>query len=156
MTRVSRAFVNYKLCARLEIVKFMKRACHFIVLLAVVWSLTCVVGRAQDGWAGSRITSGGKDLNAVFFTDSKRGWVAGDSGFLAYTDDAGLTWIERPLGIDHSINDIYFVSKESGFVLAGGTIYETSNAGHSWRESHKFSPSDFEGATPELYSLRFS
>ena len=119
----------------------------------------CLIGMAayaQSGWISSRITSGGKDLNAVFFVDSKRGWVGGDSGFIAYTDDAGASWIERPIGTAHSINDVFFVSKESGFVLAGGSIYETRDGGHIWDESHKFLPSDFDGATPELYSLRFN
>ena len=111
---------------------------------------------AQGGWTSNRVTSGGKDLNAVFFADSKRGWVGGDAGFLAYTDDGGVSWVERPIGIEHAINDIYFVSKDSGFVLAGGSIFETSDGGHSWRESHKFLASDFDGATPEVYSLRFN
>src|SRR5215831_13883605 len=110
----------------LRLIRFMKRTVRFIVVLAAVWFLMATPTRAQDGWTSSHVSSGGKDLNAVFFVDSKRGWVAGDSGFLAYTDDSGAIWIERPLGIDHSINDIYFVSKENGFVVAGGTIYETS------------------------------
>ena len=118
--------------------------------------LTAMGGRAQSGWTGSRITSGGRDLNAVWFIDSKRGWVAGDGGYIAFTEDGGGSWVERPLGIDHSINDIYFVNKDSGFALAAGSIYETSDGGHSWREAHKFLPAEFEGATPELYSLRFN
>jgi photosystem II stability/assembly factor-like uncharacterized protein len=126
------------------------------VLSAVVVLLAAIVCHAQSGWTSTRVSSGGKDLNAVCFIDSKRGWVAGDGGFLAYTDDGGSSWIERRLGIDHSINDIYFVGKDSGFALAGGTIFETSDGGHSWREAYKFSPAEFDGATPELYSLRFN
>src|SRR5713226_1369347 len=134
----------------------MKRKSKHRLFLAIgIALLTAIICRAQDGWTSTRIASGGKDLNAVCFIDSKRGWVAGDAGFVAYTDDGGASWIERPLGIDHAINDIYFVGKDTGFVLAGGSIFETSDGGHSWRETHKFSASEFEGATPELYSLRF-
>jgi len=115
-----------------------------------------IVAYAQSGWTSSHVSSGGKDLNAVYFTDSKRGWVAGDDGFLAYTDDAGTSWVERRLGVDHSINDIYFTNKDNGFLLAGGSIFESSDSGHSWREAHKFVASEFAGATPELYSLRFN
>jgi photosystem II stability/assembly factor-like uncharacterized protein len=119
----------------------------------LVAAIICV---AQSGWTTNQISSGGRDLNAVSFVDSKHGWVAGDGGFLAYTDDGGSSWVERPLGIDHAINDIYFSGKDRGFVLAGGSIFESTDGGHTWREAHKFSPSEFEGATPELYSLRFN
>jgi photosystem II stability/assembly factor-like uncharacterized protein len=118
--------------------------------------MIAAITQAQSGWTISRISSGGKDLNAVYFADAKHGWVAGDDGFLAYTDDGGLSWVERPLGVDHAINDVYFVNKDDGFVLAGGSIYESNDGGHSWREAHKFSPADFAGASPELYSLRFN
>jgi len=124
--------------------------------LAIVFWLTAVICHAQSGWIAKPVSSGGKDLNAVYFADAKRGWVGGDGGFFSYTEDGGANWAERPLGIDHAINDIHFVSKETGFVLAGGSIFETADGGHSWREAHKFLPSEFDGAMPELYSLRFN
>lgn len=128
------------------------RSAFLTVICMSVWA---GVAQAQ-GWVGTRVSSGGKDLNAVYFVDSKRGWVGGDAGFLAYTNDGGASWIEQRLGTPHSINDIFFVSKENGFVLAGNSIYETADGGHSWREAHAFSPADFGNATPELYSLRFN
>ncbi len=119
--------------------------------------LVAVVCQARNtGWTAKRIGSVGRDLNAVYFVDAKRGWVGGDGGLLSYTEDGGATWIERSLGTEHAINDIYFVGKDTGFVLAGGSIFGTNDGGHAWREAHKFSPSEFEGATPELYSLRFN
>ncbi|MDX6576359.1 MAG: hypothetical protein QOE96_2312 [Blastocatellia bacterium] len=126
------------------------------LMLAIVFSLSAAICQAQSGWTATRVSSGGKDLNAVYFADAKRGWVGGDGGFFAYTEDGGRNWVERPLGIEHSINDIYFVGKDTGFALAGGSIFETADGGHSWREAHKFLPAEFDGATPELYSLRFN
>jgi photosystem II stability/assembly factor-like uncharacterized protein len=136
----------------------MKRKAKLRVtlLLAIVFWLPAVICQAQSGWVTGRISSGGKDLNTVYFVDAKRGWVAGDGGFLSYTEDGAATWVERPLGIGRSVNDLYFVGKDTGFILAGGSIYETSDGGHSWREAHKFMPAEFDGATPELYSLRFN
>ena len=124
--------------------------------LAPILFLVAVLCQAQTGWTNKRISSGGKDLNAVYFVDSKRGWVGGDKGFLSHTEDGGMTWVERAIGTESAINDIYFVGKESVFVLAGGSIFGTNDGGHSWREAYKFSPTEFEGATPELYSLRFN
>lgn len=124
------------------------------MLLTITFALAAV-GQAQSGWTAKRIGSGGRDLNAVYFADAKRGWVAGDDGFLSYTEDGGVSWVERPIGTEHAVNDLYFVGKDTGFALAGGTIFVTADGGHSWREAHRFSPSEFDGATPELYSLRF-
>src|SRR5437660_952882 len=123
-----------------------------IIFISFVSATIC----SAQGWTAKRIGTGGKDLNAIYFEDAKRGWVGGDDGFISHTEDGGASWIERPLGTSHSINDIYFVSKETGFALAGGSIFATTDAGHSWREANKFSPADFGGATPELYSLRFN
>src|SRR5215471_8840055 len=93
-------------------------------LLAVCCGLfaVAVLCNPQSGWTSSHVISGGKDLNGVHFSDSKRGWVCGDRGFL----------------------------------LSAGSIFETSDGGHSWQEAHKFSAGEFAGATPELYSLRFN
>lgn len=121
----------------------------------IIFALAAV-GQAQSGWTPKQVGSGGRDLNAVYFADAKRGWVAGDDGFLSYTEDGGASWIERRIGTEQAINDIYFAGKDTGFALAGGSIFGTTDGGHSWREAHTFSPSDFEGATPELYSLRFN
>jgi photosystem II stability/assembly factor-like uncharacterized protein len=125
-------------------------------ILVILLLLTTALCQAQAGWSVTRVSSGGKDLNAVYFAETKRGWVGGDSGFFSYTEDGGKSWVERSLGIDHAINDIYFVGKDTGFALAGGSIFETSDGGHSWREARKFLPAEFDGATPELYSLRFN
>ena len=127
-----------------------------VLAMALVWSLLTVSSQAQSGWTAKRIGSGGKDINAVYFVDSKEGWVGGDGGFLSHTEDAGASWVERPIGTDHAINDVYFVGKDSGFVLAGGSIFATDDGGHAWHEAYKFSAAEFEGATPELYSLRFN
>ena len=44
---------------------------------------------AQGGWVPFKISTGGGDLNTVYFHDSKRGWVGGDDGYLSRTDDGG-------------------------------------------------------------------
>lgn len=111
---------------------------------------------AQQGWVPTRIGPSGKDLNTVYFLDSKRGWVAGDNGFLSRTDDGGRTWVEQTVDTKDAINDIYFRSKEDGFLLAGNTIFITRDSGTRWSEARRFISAEFQGATAELYSVRFS
>jgi photosystem II stability/assembly factor-like uncharacterized protein len=128
-----------------------------LLLGTVMWLLTMALpGLAQEGWAPSRIGPVGKDLNTVYFLDNKRGWIAGDAGFLSRTDDAGTTWVQQTVGTKDNISDVYFRSKEDGFLLAGNTIFATHDSGNRWSEARRFLPGEFNGATVELYSVRFS
>ena len=88
--------------------------------------------------------------------DAKRGWVGGDGGILGYTEDGGDTWVQRPLGTSRPstifilwarIPDLYWQAAAS---LTPRTVVIPG------AEAHKFSPAEFAGATPELYSLRFN
>jgi photosystem II stability/assembly factor-like uncharacterized protein len=114
------------------------------------------VALAQGGWTATRRGEEGKDLNALFFADSKRGWIAGDNGFVSRTEDGGATWAQQPIETNEAINDIYFRTKDEGYILAGNRIFKTRNGGAQWSEVRRFSADEYGGATPELYSLRFS
>jgi photosystem II stability/assembly factor-like uncharacterized protein len=124
----------------------------FFVFLVSAFSLHIL---PQSGWVVTRTLPTRGDLNTVYFLDSKRGWVGGDNGFLGRTDDGGATWIRQVVGTNEGINDIYFRDKENGFLLAGNTIFTTQDNGTRWNESRRFLPNEFDGATVELYSVRF-
>lgn len=113
-------------------------------------------GLGQNAWVSARRGQVGKDLNAVFFVDSKRGWIAGDEGFLNRTSDSGRSWTPQSVGTKDAINDVYFRSKDDGYLLAGNRIFTTSDGGETWREARRFLPKDFQGGAPELYSVRFA
>jgi len=136
---------------RIQTFKFGPWLGFIALLLSSVFT-----GLAQEGWVPSRIGPAGKDLNTVYFLDGKRGWIAGDGGFLSRTDDAGTTWNQQTVGTSDAINDIYFRSKEDGFLLAGNTIFATHDSGNHWSEARRFLPAELNGAAAELYSVRFS
>jgi photosystem II stability/assembly factor-like uncharacterized protein len=128
-----------------------------LAVIIVGLFFSCVgPARAQVGWVATKIGPAGKDLNTVYFLDSKRGWVAGDNGFLSRTDDGGQTWTKQTVDTKDGINDIYFRSKEDGFLIAGNAIFITRDSGNRWTEARRFLPSEFNGAAAELYSVRFS
>src|ERR687897_293025 len=88
-----------------------RRVCAALLLLALAAcaALDGAGARAQgDGWVGERRGQAGKDLNAVYFTDSKRGWVAGDGGLVLHTEDGGRTWSPQRVETRDGVNDIYF------------------------------------------------
>ncbi|HYO92756.1 MAG TPA: hypothetical protein VEQ40_14030, partial [Pyrinomonadaceae bacterium] len=128
-----------------------RRFCALFLLttLAFVYA----VGQTTS-WTAARRGQAGRDLNAVYFADSKRGWIAGDGGFLSRTRDGGRTWSSQSVGTTDPINDIYFRDKTDGYLLASNRIFGTDDGGEIWRELREFRPSDFGGATPELYSIR--
>jgi photosystem II stability/assembly factor-like uncharacterized protein len=131
------------------------RTLKFSVVVFVLLTLVSSA-KAQSGWVPFKISTGGGDLNTVYFLDSKRGWVGGDGGFLSRTDDGGQSWVRQTVGTSAAINDIYFRDKEAGFLLAGNSIYVTRDNGTAWTQSRIFLPEEFEGADVELYSVRFS
>lgn len=108
-----------------------------------------------EGWSGTRHGVAGKDLNTVYFTDSKRGWMAGDGGLAYHTQDGGRTWIRQAVATDDQINDLFFHNKENGYLVAGSAVHVTEDGGRKWREARRFSTADF-GGMPELYSVRFA
>ncbi|MDT4898194.1 MAG: hypothetical protein QOH25_3271 [Acidobacteriota bacterium] len=124
--------------------------------LILLFMIPANIASAQEGWVAVESVAAGKDLNAVYFADSKRGWVAGDGGFVSRTTDGGLTWTQASSGTKDAVNDIYFRNKDEGYLLAGNSIFQSEDGGLSWRETRRYFASDFGGAQPELYSVRFS
>lgn len=149
-------FARATFCATLGVVRLTTRIISILAFTGLLL-LASVITTAQSGWKAMRINSSGRDLNTVYFSDSKRGWIGGDEGFLTHTEDGGASWLEQRIDAKrHAINDIYFANKEVGFALAGNMIFRSGDGGHSWQESYKISPAAVRGATAELYSLRFN
>jgi photosystem II stability/assembly factor-like uncharacterized protein len=110
---------------------------------------------AQAGWQEIR-RGGSGDLVSVFFTSSEKGWVGGDDGYLAMTDDGGKNWTRQILNSKDNINEIYFRNDDNGYILAGSRIYLTKNGGKVWRENVVVSAKDYKGLIPEFLSVRFT
>jgi photosystem II stability/assembly factor-like uncharacterized protein len=129
-------------------------SCAALLLTALAASSVRAQGGA--GWSGTRQGQPGKDLNAVYFADSKRGWVAGDGGLVLHTEDGGRSWSRQNIATNESVNDIYFRDKENGYLLAATQIFTTEDGGDTWQTSTRFLAQTFGGAEPELYSVRFT
>ncbi|HEX9919668.1 MAG TPA: hypothetical protein VGA87_10900, partial [Pyrinomonadaceae bacterium] len=69
-------------------------SCLFVFALAFVPAGAQQQQQQGEGWTATRHGVAGKDLNTVYFTDGKRGWMAGDGGLIYRTEDSGRTWRE--------------------------------------------------------------
>lgn len=129
----------------------MKRT---VSLLSLIAAFT-VSMMAQSGWT-SLGTPGSVDLVAVYFTSDRSGWVAGDDGFLAATNDGGRNWMKVPLNTKETINEIYFRNDKDGYLVAGRQMFVTKDGGHSWQETTLFRQGTFRPLIPEFLSIRFA
>ncbi|MGB7068480.1 MAG: YCF48-related protein [Pyrinomonadaceae bacterium] len=116
---------------------------------------TAAFASGQNNWYPKEPISS-KDLVAVYFTSSERGWIAGDNGLIASTDDSGRTWKKYPLNATKGINEIYFRNNDNGYLVAGRKMFVTKDGGLSWNETIIFDPADFKDSSPEFLSIRFA
>lgn len=118
--------------------------------------LAVQIANAQSsGWQVVK-NGGTADLVTVYFTSSERGFVAGDNGYFAFTNDGGRSWIKENIYTTENINEIYFRNDDNGYLVAGRKMLMTGNGGRSWNEVRIFDPRDFNGLTPEFLSIRFA
>ena len=159
-SRFKRADFSNSFQERAALEMSLKESCRRAALAscaALLLVASAATTSAQElGWTGGRQGLQGKDLNAVYFVDSKRGWVAGDDGVVMRTRDGGRTWTRQTVETKVAFNDVYFRNEEDGYLLAGAEIFNTEDGGESWQAATRFTSQTFGGAEPELYSVRFT
>lgn len=124
------------------------------LLLIIIFSFSLFT-IAQTNWKINR-ASGSGDLVSVYFTSSDRGWIAGDDGYLAFTNDGGRNWTQKKLGMNEIINEIYFRNDDNGYLVAGKKMFLTRDAGNSWQETQIYKTGQFRIGTPEFLSIKFA
>ena len=73
-------------------------------------------------------------FRTVYFQNATTGYLAGPSGTMVKTTDAGLTWSQLSTGTTQLIRDVYFPDSQTGFLVGdNGLLRKTSNAGASWQ-----------------------
>ena len=75
-------------------------------------------------------------LHAVFFTDANTGYVAGNQGTIAKTNDGGMNWVVQTVGENINIVSVHFPDQNTGYALGGGGIVlKTVDEGMNWSTS---------------------
>lgn len=134
-----------------DISKIMKS----IILIGFIGIILSQTSFSQGNWSPIYRQSQ-DDLLSVFFTSSDKGFIGGDNGYFAFTNDGGTSWIRHQLNTKDSLNEIYFRDNNNGYLLVGKKIFLTNDGGKSWRENVVLNPTDFAGLIPEFLSIRFA
>jgi photosystem II stability/assembly factor-like uncharacterized protein len=67
------------------------------------------------------------------FVDSLYGWLAGDNGLVAKTQDGGLSWsICGQVNTKLPINKLFFLDAFHGWCSDGGKLYYSADGGNKW------------------------
>lgn len=112
----------------------------FFISILIFFSIPDLYG--QNLWEISNSPTK-LNLKNVFFINSNTGWISGDSGFIARTDNAGNNWVIQPTGLTEQIQNFYFINDRLGWAIAwevfpdsneylGTIILKTTNGGENW------------------------
>jgi photosystem II stability/assembly factor-like uncharacterized protein len=67
------------------------------------------------------------------FADENHGWIVGPGGFYYYTNDSGLTWIQKNSGTNAQVWDIQMFDVDFGYAIGqDGYVSRTLNGGQFW------------------------
>lgn len=97
---------------------------------------------AQTYWLRQQSPTS-KNLKNVFFINNSTGWISGDSGFIARTNDSGSNWSVLNTNVTNDIQAIYFINERLGWAVGwevfpdstsflGTKILKTTNGGDDW------------------------
>jgi photosystem II stability/assembly factor-like uncharacterized protein len=79
----------------------------------------------------------------IFFLNQTRGWIAGSDGAMLLTTDGGRTWARSAKLTSDTINQVYFTSETTGWLLCERNVYDrtadapsylrkTTDGGRTW------------------------
>ena len=73
-----------------------------------------------------------RHMMQVSFVNAATGWIAAEGGFLS-TNDGGLSWTSRDLGVSGDLHDLAFPTAAAGWAVGDrGTILRTTDGGAIW------------------------
>lgn len=107
------------------------------------WYGTRILTTTNGGntWTQQPYPVWGEYFNAILYTDSLNGWMAGDFGKMVRTTNAGVTWelavVDSTPYTRWPLLNVKFLTPELGFAMGGridiiGIVWRTTNGGARW------------------------
>ncbi len=73
-----------------------------------------------------------RNLNAIDFPTTSKGFVAGTNGRIFRTTNGGVNWNIVNSGVSANLRDLHFIDEFTGFATGGSFIIKTINGGSNW------------------------
>lgn len=93
--------------------------------------------RTNDGgntWEYMDVSNASETFTALHFTGTQNGWLVANSGKVFNTEDGGIAWNVKGNWPDTTLNDVFFLTPQEGWIAAYQTIRHTTDGGLSWNE----------------------
>ncbi len=75
------------------------------------------------------------DLHDITFTSENKGFIVGEKGKLAKTENAGNSWTVESLKTRKNLNAIYFETPTKGWIAGdNGLVLSTEDGGQTWKK----------------------
>ncbi|MGB1102126.1 MAG: YCF48-related protein [Crocinitomicaceae bacterium] len=93
-------------------------------------------------------------LRDIYFLNETDGWIGADAGVILKTKDGGETWVELETTgtVGGSINDIYFMDENVGFICGFNYFQRSVDGGLTWTDIEGF---EAEHAMYQLQEMHF-
>ena len=88
-----------------------------------------------DGSTFDGQSSPGGTFNDIHFINNQEGWVVGNSGNIAHTNQGGDNWYKQtnPDTQSRALYGVFFLDSDNGWAVgSNGVILHTTNGGDSW------------------------
>ncbi len=83
------------------------------------------------------------DFYEICFVDDNIIYICGSGGTVLFSNN-GMSWISCNIGNNMGVNDVYFKTKDTGWVCGTGSyIYRTTDGGNSWDKKYINSTGNF-------------
>jgi photosystem II stability/assembly factor-like uncharacterized protein len=108
---------------------------------------------AQEGWYSASINYS-YGLHALFFTSSKQGYIANESGSIIVTTDGALNWTDLFLANNYHTHDLFFLNKQTGWMTTDNLqVFKTEDAGRSWKKILESTPESYYKALTSIHFI---
>jgi photosystem II stability/assembly factor-like uncharacterized protein len=91
------------------------------------------------------------NLNSIYFTSSKNGWIVGDYGTVVhYKIDLDGTKTITPtfIAATKNLNGVHFIDESTGYIAGDSTILKTTDGGNIW---FNVAPNSFNEIVNDIY-----
>ena len=91
------------------------------------------VQHISSNGASTKVHVANADLNGVFFTNAESGWVVGEHGTIAHTEDSGVSWNNQASGVTKSLEAVTCWNDNLCWAVGeDGIVLSTNDRGNHW------------------------